>query len=114
MLAASYACAHVPSVRFPSVHLRQCMSRTFISRPACPVRERSNSMNTRAGVILLACIAGIHAGADARGQDKFYTVIFGVQDGPNRFREAHSFATFVRVRRPQVLIMDQATISWLP
>lgn len=52
----------------------------------------------------------------ARGQDKFYGIIFGEQDGGNRFCEAHTFATFVRVRLevdgPQTV--DQATISWLP
>jgi hypothetical protein len=71
-------------------------------------------MNIRVGAIFLGCLFGIHAGSEACGQDKFYTVIFGVQDGPNRFREAHSFATFVRVSGKPVKIVDQATISWLP
>ena len=71
-------------------------------------------MNIRVGAIVLACLLGIDVGSEARGQDKYYAVIFGVQDGPNRFREAHSFATFVRVRRKPVQILDQATISWLP
>jgi hypothetical protein len=62
----------------------------------------------------LACLFSILAGSEARGQDKFYAVIFGVQDGANRFREAHSFATFVRARREPARIVDQATISWLP
>ena len=63
-----------------------------------------------AGVLLLL------AGSAARGQDKYYAIIFGEQDGGNRFCEAHTFATFVRVRLevsgPEVV--DQATISWLP
>jgi hypothetical protein len=63
-----------------------------------------------AGLLLLL------AGSAARSQDKFYAVIFGEQDGRNRCCEAHSFATFVRVR-PEATgpeIVDQATISWLP
>ncbi|MCI0639714.1 MAG: hypothetical protein L0Y72_26555 [Gemmataceae bacterium] len=53
--------------------------------------------------------------ADLQPQDKWYTVVFGVQDGRNRFHKAHSFATFVRARKaPKVQIVDQATISWLP
>jgi hypothetical protein len=63
-----------------------------------------------AGVLLLV------AGSAARAQDKFYAIIFGEEDGRNRFCEAHSFATFARVRLeaagPEVV--DQATISWLP
>src|SRR6516164_4570902 len=63
-----------------------------------------------AGVLLLL------AGSTARGQDKFYGIIFGEEDGRNRFCEAHTFATFVRVSLegagPEVV--DQATISWLP
>jgi len=63
-----------------------------------------------AGLLLLL------AGSAARGQDKYYAIIFGEQDGGNRFCEAHTFGTFVRVRLdaggPEVV--DQATISWLP
>jgi hypothetical protein len=63
-----------------------------------------------AGVLLLL------TGSAARAQDKFYAIIFGQEDGRNRFCEAHTFATFVRVRLevagPEVV--DQATISWLP
>jgi hypothetical protein len=62
-----------------------------------------------AGVLL------VFAGS-AWGQDKFYAIIFGEQDGRNRCCQAHSFATFVRVRlavaEPE--IVDRATISWLP
>ncbi len=71
-------------------------------------------MNFKIVAMLVACLLGMHAGSEACAQDKFYAVIFGVQDGPNRFREAHSFATFVRARRQPVRILDQATISWLP
>ena len=71
-------------------------------------------MKTKVWAVLLACVLGVYAASEARGQDKFYTVIFGVQDGPNRFTEAHSFATFVRARRQPVRILDQATISGLP
>jgi hypothetical protein len=62
------------------------------------------------GVLLLL------AGSTARAQDKYFAVIFGQEDGRNRFCEAHSFATFVRIRLeptgPEVV--DRATISWLP
>lgn len=71
-------------------------------------------MNIRVGAMVVACLLSMHAGSEARAQEKYYTVIFGVQDGPNRFREAHSFATFVQARREPVRILDQATISWLP
>jgi hypothetical protein len=66
--------------------------------------------------VLIACLFLLLAGSAARGQDKYYTVIFGFQDRNNRACEAHSFATFVRIRQeltgPEVV--DQATISWLP
>lgn len=71
-------------------------------------------MNIQTALILAASTFGIEGGADFRDLDKYYAVVFGVQDGPNRFREAHSFATFVRARRQPVEILDQATISWLP
>jgi len=66
--------------------------------------------------ILIACLFLLLAGSAARGQDKYYAVVFGVQDRNNRCCEAHSFAHFVQVRQeltgPEVV--DQATISWLP
>src|SRR5438132_499827 len=60
-------------------------------------------------LLLYACSA-------AQGQDKFYAIIFGQEDGKNRFCEAHAFATFVRIRLEAAgpEIVDQATISWLP
>jgi hypothetical protein len=61
-----------------------------------------------AGCLLLS--AGL-----ARGEERFYAIIFGEQDGRNRCCQAHTFATFVRVRLdagPRVV--DRATISWLP
>jgi hypothetical protein len=65
---------------------------------------------------VIAFVLLLLAGSAAQGQDTFYAIIFGEQDGPNRFREAHSFATFVRVRLQATgpEIVDQATISWLP
>ena len=71
-------------------------------------------MKRSATVMVAVCLSALYAASQAHAQEKYYTVIFGVQDGPNRFREAHSFATFVRVQRPPVRILDQATISWLP
>src|SRR5438132_13033673 len=66
--------------------------------------------------ILIACLFLLLAGSPVRGQDKYYAVVFGVQDGKNRCCEAHSFAHFVQVRQelagPEVV--DEATISWLP
>lgn len=66
--------------------------------------------------LVIACLFAVHAGSEVRAQDRFYAVIFGVQDRRNRCNEAHSFATFVHVRQkpPHVEIVDQATISWLP
>jgi hypothetical protein len=65
---------------------------------------------------VIACVLLVAFGSAARGQDSFYAIIFGEQDGRNRCCEAHSFATFVWVRLaatgPEVV--DQATISWLP
>jgi hypothetical protein len=67
-----------------------------------------------AGVLLL--LTGSAARAQDKSQDKFYAIIFGQEDGRNRFNEAHTFATFARVNLdgadPEVV--DQATISWLP
>jgi hypothetical protein len=65
-------------------------------------------------VLVLACSVSLHTVSKIRGQDKYYAVIFGVQDARNRFHEAHSFATFVRAQRDPAKIIDQATISWLP
>src|SRR5262245_10200556 len=66
--------------------------------------------------VVIAAVLLLLTGSAARGQDTFYAIIFGEQDGRNRFCEAHTFATFVRVRveaeGPEVV--DQATISWLP
>lgn len=65
---------------------------------------------------VIGCALLLLAGSPLRAQDKFYAIIFGEQDGPNRFVEAHSFATFVRVRLDDAgpTVVDQATISWLP
>src|SRR5438128_7610299 len=73
-------------------------------------------MKTTPRAMLLACVVGMQGGPEPRGEDRFYAIIFGVEDRFNRFNEAHTFATFVHVRHePQrILIMDQATISWLP
>ena len=73
-------------------------------------------MKTMIPAIMLACLVGMRADSQARGQDRFYAVIFGVQDGRNRCREAHTFAHFARVRTEfaEVELVDQATISWLP
>src|SRR4051794_17139216 len=71
-------------------------------------------MKIKAIVVLMVCFCGFRAGPDSPCQDKYYAVVFGVQDRRNHFREAHSFATFVRARRQPVRILEQATISWLP
>ena len=62
-----------------------------------------------AGLLLLCA-------GPAQGQDRFYAIIFGEQDERNRAIEAHSFATFVRIRQEAAgpTIVDRATISWLP
>jgi hypothetical protein len=51
----------------------------------------------RAG--LIAALVLLTTRSAARGQDKCYAVIFGVQDRFNRCCKAHSFATFVRARQ---------------
>jgi hypothetical protein len=65
---------------------------------------------------VIACVLLLVLGSAARGQDHFYAIIFGEEDGRNRFCEAHSFATFARVRLEATgpEIVDRATISWLP
>jgi hypothetical protein len=67
-------------------------------------------------IFVIACLFSLLAGSAVRGQDKYYAVVFGYQDRNNRCCEAHSFATFVRIRQqatgPETV--DQATISWLP
>jgi hypothetical protein len=67
-------------------------------------------------IIAIALVLVFLAASAAQGQDKYYAVVFGYQDGRNRCCEAHSFAHFVQVR-PQAdgpAIVDEATISWLP
>jgi hypothetical protein len=66
--------------------------------------------------IVIACLFLLLAGSAARGQDKYYAVVFGVQDRNNHCCEAHSFAHFVQVRQELIgpEVVDQATISWLP
>ena len=73
-------------------------------------------MNAVMRVLAVVCLFGIYADSEARSQDKFYAVVFGVQDGRNRFNEAHTFATFAQVRpkAADIEVVDQATISWLP
>lgn len=71
-------------------------------------------MKTRACVVFLACLCGIPPGSGSGSQDKFYAVVFGVQDRHNHFGKAHSFATFVRVSKQPVRILEQATVSWYP
>jgi hypothetical protein len=65
--------------------------------------------------IAIAALSLLFAGS-ARGQDRFYAIIFAEQDERNSFVGAHSFATFAQVRLqgsgPEVV--DRATISWLP
>ena len=65
---------------------------------------------------LIACVLLPALGSAARGQDRFYAIFFGEQDGRNSICQAHSFATFVRVRLEAAgpEIVDRATISWLP
>lgn len=65
---------------------------------------------------VIACVVLLALGSAARGQDRFYAIFFGEQDGRNRICQAHSFATFVHVRLNATgpRIIDRATISWLP
>jgi hypothetical protein len=81
-----------------------------------PLRRAYTGIRTMIRNSVSACVLLLLAGSAARGQDNFYAIIFGEQDGRNRFCEAHSFATFVRVRLEATgpEIVDRATISWLP
>jgi hypothetical protein len=66
-----------------------------------------------AALALLSCGAGA-----CRGEEFYYVLVFGSQQGPGRVRYSHTFATFVRAtgRGPcaQSYRLDAFTISWLP
>ena len=66
-----------------------------------------------AALALLLCGAGA-----GRGEDFYYVLVFGSQQGPACVRYSHTFATFVRAtgRGPcaQAYQLDAFTISWLP
>lgn len=75
-------------------------------------------MRTLIPAIVIASLFALRADS-AQAQDKCYMIVFGVQDSRNRPTEAHTFATFVRVKNKtddddEAEILDQATISWLP
>jgi hypothetical protein len=71
-------------------------------------------LKTTFTAVVLASLVHLYAVSHAQAQDKYYAVIFGVQDAANRFNQAHSFATFVKAKRDPATIVDQATIRWLP
>jgi hypothetical protein len=54
----------------------------------------------------------------ARGDDRYYVMIFGAQEERPRPKTSHSFATFVKVHCDQpenaLTIVGTHTISWLP
>ncbi|AMV40812.1 hypothetical protein [Planctomyces sp. SH-PL62] len=58
------------------------------------------------------------AGGEARGEDRFYAIIFGSQTRPKQLRHTHTWATFIRVAGestdPNTAEAYQHTISWLP
>jgi hypothetical protein len=68
------------------------------------------------GVAATALLLG-GAGA-GRGDEFYYVLVFGSQQGPGCVRYSHTFATFVRAtgRGPcaQSYRLDAFTISWLP
>src|SRR5206468_9271353 len=65
-------------------------------------------------VLFLLLASASHAPA----QEAYFLLMFGSQRTPPDPDQAHSFATFVRVRyngpQPGVPIMEAHTISWLP
>jgi hypothetical protein len=67
-------------------------------------------------VVVLALLLG-GAGA-GRGEEFYYALVFGSQQGAGCVRYSHTFATFVRAtgRGPcaQAYRLDAFTISWLP
>jgi hypothetical protein len=73
-------------------------------------------MKAWGGVAALALLLG-GAGA-GRGEEFYYVLVFGSQQGPGCVRYSHTFATFVRAtgRGPcaQSYRLDAFTISWLP
>src|SRR3954452_18576197 len=66
-----------------------------------------------AALILVALSPGA-----ARGEDRYYAIIFGSQSSPKRLRYTHTWATFVRVvgegDDPRGYQAYPHTISWLP
>lgn len=70
----------------------------------------------RAGAALVIIFA--LAATPARGQERYYALIFGSQSSPKLLRHTHTWATFVRVvnegNEPRQNQVYAHTISWLP
>ncbi|MDG3007642.1 hypothetical protein [Paludisphaera mucosa] len=67
--------------------------------------------------LALSMACGFAAG-EARGEDRYYAIVFGSQSRPKQLRYTHTWATFLRVSGegadPNALEVYHHTISWLP
>jgi hypothetical protein len=77
-------------------------------------------MNKRArawAVVILGFLSTLSAGK-ARGDERYYVLIFGSQSSPKQLRYTHTWATFVRAAGegpdPSAYAIQAHTISWLP
>jgi hypothetical protein len=69
-------------------------------------------------VLMLAAWAALLDAPAARGEDRYYMMIFAFEGRPNLPRSAHTFATFIRRQETQNLDprkwpMESHTISWV-
>jgi hypothetical protein len=69
-------------------------------------------------MILTSIVALSLTASSARGDERYFLVMFGAQAEPNLPRFAHSFATFVKAsgngQFPKDYKIETKTISWLP
>jgi hypothetical protein len=68
-------------------------------------------------VALIGVISTVSA-ETARGEERYFSMVFGSQSSPKRLRYTHTWATFIRVvgegDDPRGYQVYQHTISWLP
>src|SRR3954470_14474863 len=68
-------------------------------------------------ITVIAMFSAFTAGS-AKGEERFYSMVFGSQSSPKLLRYTHTWATFLRVvgegDDPRGYQVYQHTISWLP
>src|SRR3954470_15005743 len=68
-------------------------------------------------ITVIAMFSAFTAGS-AKGEERFYSMVFGSQSSPKVLRHTHTWATFIRVigegDDPRGYQVYQHTISWLP